>query len=128
MQSIIQKKSYGSVKVYFLDSDLLKERITTIIHKLTAEKPEVRRVILFGSVAEGKALPSSDVDLLIVIDGSTERFIDRPSNYLPYFESIPLDVDCFVYTAEEIDSGRHPIAETANRHGKVLYNRNLSRD
>ncbi len=98
MQSIIQKKSYGSVKVYFLDSDLLKERITTIIHKL------------------------------IVIDSSSERFIDRPSNYLPYFESIPLDVDCFVYTAEEIDSGRHPIAETAHRHGKVLYNRNLSRD
>ena len=123
MQSIIQKKLYGSVKVFFLDRDLLKERIITIVGELTAEKPEVHKVILFGSVAEGKALPSSDVDLLVIVDGSTERFIDRPSRYLPYFESIPLDVDCFVYTAEEIDSGRHPIAAAALQHGTVLYKR-----
>lgn len=54
---------------------------------------------------------------------STKRFIDRPEQYLPYFESIPLSVDCFVYTAEEVDSGRHPIAATAIEHGTVLYER-----
>ena len=123
MQSIIQKKLYGSVRVYFLDRNLLKEKIHAIIPGLASENPEISKVILFGSVAEGKALPSSDVDLLLIIDSSSERFIDRPDRYLPYFESIPLGVDCFVYTVEEINSGKHPVAETVLRDGKVLYER-----
>jgi len=60
-------------------------------------------------------MPSSDVDLLLVID--------RPVRYLPYFDKIPMGVDCFVYTVEEIKSGKHLVAETVLKDGTVLYKR-----
>lgn len=126
MQSIIQKKSYGSVKVFCLDRTLLKKKVTKIIHKRSREKPEVQKVILFGSVAEDRALPSSDVDLLLSIDNSNERFIDRSSHYLPYFQTLPMDVECFVYTNKEVRSGNYPIIMTALEKGIVLFERSVA--
>lgn len=123
MQSIIRKKSYDSVKVFFLNRKLLVEQIEQAAAELVTERPEVRKIILFGSVAEGRALPSSDIDLLLITDRNTERFIDRPSPYIPYFQHIPMSVDCFVYSVEEIQSGNHSIPVTAIKTGTVLFER-----
>ncbi len=109
------------MKVFFLDRELLKERIRNAVEVLTADCPEVYMVILFGSVAEDRALPSSDIDILLIIDSSDERFIDRPTIYLPYFQQLPMGVDCFVFTREEVQSGKHQIIGTANRQGVVLF-------
>lgn len=35
--------------------------------------PRLQRYVLFGSQARGTARPDSDVDLLVVVDGLTER-------------------------------------------------------
>ncbi len=123
MQSIIRKKSYDSVKVFFLDRDLLIREIEKTIDDIAAECPEVRKVVLFGSVAEGRALPSSDIDVLLITDRDSERIIDRPAHYLPYFEHIPMGVDCFVYTKEELESRKYSIPRTAIDRGKVLFER-----
>ena len=40
---------------------------------LTADRPRVRRIILFGSRARGDARPDSDLDLLVVIDHAPAR-------------------------------------------------------
>lgn len=123
MQSIIRKKSYDSVKVFFLNRKLLIEKIKQATAELVTERPEVRKVILFGSVAESRALPSSDIDILLITECNNERFIDRPPRYLSFFQDIPMSVDCFVYSVEEIQSGKHPLAQTAIRMGTVLFER-----
>jgi predicted nucleotidyltransferase len=114
------------VKVFFLNRELLKKKIRNAVEALAADCPEVQKVVLFGSVAEDRALPSSDIDILLIVDSSEERFIDRPTSYFPYFHLLPIGVDCFVFTREEVQSGQHPIIRTATQQGFVLFERSLS--
>ena len=111
------------MKVFFLNRKLLKKRIKKIVVELAEEKPELRKVVLFGSVAEDRSLPSSDVDVLFIVESTNLRFLDSASEYLSYFQSISLDVDCFVYTEEEVHSGNHPMVFTAFETGITLFQR-----
>lgn len=103
MQSAIQKKSYGSVKVFWLDKELVKKRIHKAAKKASSENPGVEEVILFGSLAEDRATAFSDADILIIVKESTKRFIDRPLDFIKYFQHIGIEVDLFVYTRKEIE-------------------------
>jgi len=55
MQSIIRKKLYGSVKIFYLNRDLLIKSLKKCIEKVTEKKPEVEKIILFGSIVETKS-------------------------------------------------------------------------
>lgn len=107
---MIQKKSYGSAKVFWLNKELLKERLKESAHKLIQEKSKVKKVVLFGSLAKNCATAFSDADILIEVADSSKRFIDRPDEFRKYFEGLGLSVDLFVYTQEEIARGM-PFAE-----------------
>lgn len=121
MQSVIQKKSYNSVVVFWLNKDLLKDNIIKAVKQLVAHKPEVKKVILFGSVAEDKELPSSDVDILIIVRESKHPFLDRAIYFQEYFQDIGLGVEIFVYTEEEIEKNTIPLLNSAFKKGKVLF-------
>ncbi len=116
--SLIQKKSYGSVRVFWLDRERAVSVLRDRARELVRERNEVRSVILFGSLAEDRATPGSDADILIVLSSSEERFIDRPLSYQPYFEDVGLPVDIFCYTEEE--AGRIPSAKKALESGMKL--------
>ncbi len=103
MQSVIQKKSYGSVKVFWLNKELLKKRIQKAARKVLSKNSDVEQVILFGSLAEDRATVFSDADILIIVNNSTKRFIDRPLDFVEYFQNIGIEVDLFVYTRKEIE-------------------------
>lgn len=122
MQSVIQKKSYNSVQVFWLNEDLLKHRIDKAIKRLVKAKSEIQKAVLFGSFAEGKAAVSSDVDILLIVNRSENRFIDRPSEFRDFFEDVELGVDIFVYTKDEVknDIG---LVKNALREGKILFDR-----
>ncbi len=121
MQSAIRKKYYNSVKVFWLDRQLAYEKTEQAAYKLGLSFPIVLRVILFGSLADGTALPSSDADILIVVKDSNLRFIDRSEQYRASFADIGLGIDLFVYTEAEIERGDIPLARTALSTGKEIY-------
>ena len=52
-------------------------RVAERFAELAREIPEVRKVILFGSVAEGRAGAGSDTDVAVVLDSRSERTMDR---------------------------------------------------
>jgi predicted nucleotidyltransferase len=56
-------------------------------------------VVLFGSLAEGRYLPSSDIDLLIVVREAPENPLERISAYID--PKLPLDLEPRVFTVEE---------------------------
>ncbi len=60
-------RSFGSVRVFYpaFRRHELIERLRASISDLRARLP-VRRVVLFGSWAQGRATAASDVDLLVV--------------------------------------------------------------
>ena len=120
-RSVIQKQSFGSVTVFWLDRNLLKSRIRQAARSLSREREEVVQVVLFGSVASGRAVPSSDADILVVVRDSDTPFLDRAALFRDYFSDIGVGVDLFVYTRQEVSGSSIPVAATALRTGIELY-------
>ena len=120
-RSVIRKQSFGTVKVFWLDRSLLKSRIRQAAGNLSRQHEEVVQVVLFGSVASGRAVPSSDADILVVVKDSETPFLDRAALYRDYFTDIGVGVDLFVYTRKEISDGRIPVAAAALQTGIELY-------
>ena len=120
-RSVIQKRSYGSVKVFWLDRSLLMSRITRVARNLAGQHEAVVRVVLFGSVASDCAVPSSDVDLLVVMRACDTPPLDRAALFREHFMDLGVGVDLFVYTQREVAAGNIPIATRALRTGIVLY-------
>ncbi|MCS6825818.1 MAG: nucleotidyltransferase domain-containing protein [Caldilinea sp.] len=99
----------------------LNDALQRILAQLR-RRPEVERVILFGSYAAGRKDLFTDLDLLVVME-STEDFLTRTAR-LRQDLTASVDLDLLVYTPEEFtqmhDRGflRHILAT-----GQVLYER-----
>lgn len=117
-------QSFGSVKITWLDQPAVVRATERAVARLAKERPEVQRVILFGSLARGDAVPGSDVDLLVVISASDRSFLERIPLYHP--DGVPIGVDVFPYTEGELASmlaQGNPLARRAISEGLVLFER-----
>ena len=80
-----------------------------------------KKIILFGSLANGLVKKTSDIDLFVIMD--TEKdFMDRVEEM--YKVCRPrVAVDFFVYTPEEISSGKVSplLLKEVTTKGKVIY-------
>jgi len=74
-------------------------------------------------VAEGAAVPGSDVDLLLILAASDRPFLDRIPLFLPSW--FPVGVDVFPYTREELEQKAegNPLILGATRRGIVVFRR-----
>lgn len=95
-------RSSASVKIISIDRDELLAKLKTIAAHLSAEHPEVSSVRVFGSLARGDQVGTSDVDVLVVLRGEAQadpwELIRR---FQPYFD-LPLGVDLLVFSEEQI--------------------------
>ncbi len=72
-------------------------------NQLMARDARVLAVGLFGSLARGQALPSSDADVLIVLREHPQlRWFDRIPEYAEAFTATSLPVEPFAYTQDEL--------------------------
>ena len=97
----MHEPSSSSVKIHWLDSQRVMEKLRIAASRMKAHHPEVEQVLLFGSLARGEAVPGSDADLLVVLSSSDRPFIERIPRYLPV--DVPVAVDVFPYTWDEIN-------------------------
>ena len=82
----------------------------------------IRRVVLFGSFAKGRATAYSDVDLLVVYDGSA-----REDAFATVKKMIPVrGLEPHVYTAAEA-AAREDLLRRMMRDGVVIFNRDEQR-
>ena len=95
------RKSSNSVKVVFADKAKVLRQLREYAEKLRRTRPEVEKIALFGSYATHTFGPASDVDLLIVLRESSQRFLDRIPDYLP--DNLSVSCDVFCYTKKEIE-------------------------
>jgi predicted nucleotidyltransferase len=66
--------------------------------------PEIRRVLLFGSLVSGVPTPRSDADLLVEVSESAHAEPrDRVPELLGAFQPLPCPLDLFVLTSEEME-------------------------
>lgn len=94
-------RSCDSVSITWLDRAAVLEALRREVRALAQARPEIQRVLLFGSLATGSAVPGSDADLLIILRSADRPFLDRIPLYTP--EGCPVDVDVFPYTQDETE-------------------------
>ena len=120
----MRERSTGSVTVIYLDRDEVIAKTRAAVFALALEHAEIERVVLFGSMARGDAVPGSDVDLLMVLSESRFPFLDRSVEYRP--SGIPVGVDVSAYTEDEIEKmtrDGHMLLEQALSEGMTVYDR-----
>ncbi len=104
---------------------LSDEVLDKIVQKiLTQAKPE--KIILFGSLAHGKATSQSDIDLLLIFRQLTvpRRFLRRKIRAALREFLIPKDI--IIATMEEIERWKavpQAFLTKAIKEGRVLYER-----
>jgi len=118
-RSAVREKSYGSVKTFWLNRDYINRQLGAAVDSLRTD-PNVVQIVLFGSFAKDRAIPGSDVDILIILQSDSRRFIDRIVTFSDAFFDLGIAVDVFPYTVDELDN---PVAKIAMRTGKVLFER-----
>ena len=97
----------GSVKIISLDRDKLATRLRAIAGRVCATRPEVADVRVFGSIARGDHVGTSDVDVLILLyDSEPGNPIEQVRSFYPYFD-LPIGVDLLVYTKEQLARRLH---------------------
>lgn len=103
---------------------LEKVKLNEIVSKIAgALKP--RKIILFGSYAEGRANEDSDLDLLVVVEHSDIPKYKRARairKHLWGITDIPKDI--VVYTEKEIDEWagvQSSFISNILKYGQVLY-------
>lgn len=113
-----------TVEITWFDRAAVERALQEHVGRLSARYPEIEEIVLFGSVAKGTPVPGSDVDLLIVLQASDRRFIDRIPAFLP--DRFPVGVDVFPYTREELERMKRSgsgLVRAALRDGIVLFRR-----
>jgi len=117
MQSVVQRRSYGSVEIFSLNNDLINKRLNERVEILSKDN-NILKIVLFGSFATGKAVPGSDLDILIVLRESDKKLINRIEDFQEVFSDMGIAVDIFPYTIDELEN---PVAINALSAGKILY-------
>ena len=95
----MESRSYGSVKIFWLDKPKILGCLREKAERLGAIKPEIEEIWLFGSLARGDAVPGSDADVLLILSAHGKPFHERAPEYaLGYCE---IGVGLLPYTREE---------------------------
>ena len=119
MPSFIVEESSNSARVFWLDQERLLKEIRKVARKVRQKNRNVLRIVLFGSLAEKRAVPGSDADILIILREDARPFLERMAEWLAKF---PLDfpTEIFPYTEKELSN---PIVSQAMRKGITLFER-----
>ena len=90
---MLRVRSFDSVKVISLERDKLLTRLEQIARKIITERREVKEVRLFGPLARGDQVGTSDVDILIILESDLVYSpLEQVRDYYPYFD-LPIGVD-----------------------------------
>lgn len=83
--------------------------------------PQIRRIILFGSLVNGTPTPRSDADLFVeMTEADDQDPRDRAANVIQAMSPLACAVDVFVYSSAELESGeagQSPVVTLAQRNG-----------
>lgn len=124
MQSRALKQSSPSVKITYLDREGIRKKLRQAAEELARTHPEIERIILFGSLARGDAVPGSDADLLVILSQSNLPFLDRHPHYVP--GGCGIGVELFAYTQAEFErmvQEQNPFLKQALKEGVVMFER-----
>lgn len=91
-----------SVRTISIDREALLSALREIAGQIYTDHPAVKSVRVFGSVARGDQVGTSDVDVLIILPGDEPVFLlEQIRRFYPYFD-LPVGVDLLVYSEGQL--------------------------
>ncbi|AEH51468.1 nucleotidyltransferase domain-containing protein [Pseudothermotoga thermarum] len=89
-----------------------REKILETLKKVSEEAyktfPQIKKIILFGSLARGDHTGLSDVDLILVATNLPKNPIERLKLFYPFFsDRIPIALDLIVIEENEMENIKH---------------------
>ena len=114
-------RSLGSVKLISIDKEELFRVLNETAIKIKEENSEVIDIRLFGSIAKKEDTGKSDVDIIIIVSGSSADIFHRSLKFRRYFD-IEVAVDILVYTEQEVDQ----MLKEGNNFIKNILNESIS--
>jgi predicted nucleotidyltransferase len=121
---MMRTRSSNSSGAVYLDREARLGEVKAMARRAAERIPEIRRVLLFGSLVTGIPTPRSDADLLVEIDGEIAADLrDRAGAVSQAMSPLRCPVDLFVYTTAELQellAERAPVVATALRDGVDL--------
>ncbi|MBI2470682.1 MAG: nucleotidyltransferase domain-containing protein [Planctomycetes bacterium] len=101
---------------------ITQEQINQVVKAIvTGYNP--RKIILFGSYAQGKPTKESDIDLLVIKDDTLPK-IQRNRVVRSFLKDFTLPIDVVVKSSQEFEMFKDIIGTVvyaANKYGRVLY-------
>lgn len=121
MPSTTPALSSTSAGARYLNRDRRLAELRQMAVRAVGRMPEIRRIVLFGSLAKGDATPRSDADLLVEVAKSAhDQPRDRIPELLGVLSPLPCPLDLFVYTSREIENlraDRSPLLREVDENG-----------
>ena len=77
----MQDKSRSGAEVRFLDYDQILRELRQAVSEAKAAHPEIIKVLLFGSLAQGNWPADSDADLIVVVGREFPHFFGSRAPY-----------------------------------------------
>jgi predicted nucleotidyltransferase len=105
-------------KAKFLNRNSVIEKLRKIAVRTASRDKNIKKIVLFGSLASDTHTGTSDADLLIILKESSHRMLDRIPDLMLHFVKAPVPVDIIAYTENEVDA--IPFAQRAIREGIEL--------
>ena len=117
----IQSISLPSVKLFWLNLEELKGRLTEAARKLAGQHSEIGEIWLFGSLARGQAVPGSDADVLLVLEKCNLPFLELVVHYRPGFCGVGVDLfACSRKELEQMEGAGHQFMESVKKERVCL--------
>ena len=120
---MLQQRSFDSVEIISINRNEVLDALRRVARRIRAQHPEVVDVRVFGSIARGNQVGTSDVDVLIVLEnGGSGDPIEQIQTFYPYFD-LPVGVDLLVLTQDRLArrlEARDGFAERMWRESQVL--------
>ncbi len=99
-----------------------KEQINHVVD-IIVKNVHPKKVVLFGSHADGSAGKNSDLDLLVITDTRDEGF-KRTKKIRKYLRGTKIPIDIVVYTPSEVEEWKDTKSAFITQvleNGKVIY-------
>jgi Nucleotidyltransferase domain len=105
-----------TVVVKSVDVAAVRRAVEAWVGGVFERHPEVEEVVVFGSFADGRWAPGSDLDVFLTLSSSDRPVPDRVAALLP--GTFPVGIDIFPFTREEIAArAGSPLLDAVARSG-----------
>lgn len=96
--------SANFVKAIYLDRELLLKKLNEIARESAKKFPQIKKIILFGSLAKNEETGLSDVDLFILVEDGESNPLKRLKRYFDFFaDRLDIALDMIVANVSEFD-------------------------